>query len=378
MACKRSGVRFPLAPPTPFSIVVFQYLTDIQRFYFCVCYDFVLRFMIMAKRKDMKNLVARNGWYHFRGYVPKDLIAIGHPKERTFSLNTHDYTVAIQRRDEQRIAHTKWIAEQRARRDGHYTVLKDLTDAQILGFARAAYALMMPYVEANREAQAARSPDERNAAIRAREQRLRIMETGAVEGSEITGVFEYYTDKVLAQRMVRIDSADTYSRLVARVGEAVIQNMREQIAAISGKPGTEINPLFIDVDTGAPRMNKGLPDGRPNAPVRGDLTLQSQVDAYIDYLSNRQQSKNVQGSAAALNILVKLLGRQADVRTLQRKDFEDYKSIIMKLPPNAKKKYPKLSILKICRNSQRYGWPPKARDNQRVFEPCNCIPELAG
>ena len=42
----------------------------------------------MAKRKDMKNLVVRNGWYHFRGYVPKDLIAIGHPKERTFSLNT--------------------------------------------------------------------------------------------------------------------------------------------------------------------------------------------------------------------------------------------------------------------------------------------------
>ena len=81
---------------------------------------YLLRFVIMAKRKDMKNLVTRNGWYHFRGYMPKDLIAIGHPKERTFSLSTHDYAVAIQRRDEPRIAHTKWIAEQRARRDGEY------------------------------------------------------------------------------------------------------------------------------------------------------------------------------------------------------------------------------------------------------------------
>lgn len=43
---------------------------------------------------------------------------------------------------------------------------------------------------------------------------------------------------------------------------------------------------------------------------------------------------------------MQLVGRDKDVGTITRSDFEAFKSIILKLPPNAKKKYPNTSILK--------------------------------
>ncbi|MCK5923342.1 MAG: hypothetical protein KAG66_20565 [Methylococcales bacterium] len=79
----------------------------------------------MAKRKDMKNLVDRNGWYHVRGYVPKDLVSAGYPRERVESLNTCDHSMATERRDECQTRHKKWISEKRARRDGQYLILED-------------------------------------------------------------------------------------------------------------------------------------------------------------------------------------------------------------------------------------------------------------
>lgn len=96
--------------------------------------------------------------------------------------------------------------------------------------------------------------------------------------------------------MIRISTASAYNRLVARVGDAAIQIKREQIAAMQGKSGSEVNPLFIDVVSGGPRTSTGLPDGRPGAPASGNLSIRSQAKIYIEYLSNRQQKKNVQGS----------------------------------------------------------------------------------
>ena len=302
----------------------------------------------MAKRKDMKNLVDRNGWYHFRGYVPKDLIAAGCSRERVESLNTSNHAMAIERRMECLIRHRRWIAETRARRDGQYIILKDLSDVQVIGLARDAYALLIPTIEQHREAQIPRSVIERDAAVQSESLMLSNLESGSIEGSEIFGSFEYYTDKVLERRLLRVDSPSAYSRLVARVGDAIIQIKREQIAAMRGKSGTEINSMFIDIESGVPRTSSELPDGRPNAPVEGNLSVQAQVKLYIDYLANRQQQKNVLGSEATLDIFTQVIGRRSDVRTIKRSDFEDFKALILKLPPNAKKKYPNVSILRIA------------------------------
>lgn len=63
----------------------------------------------------MRNLVIRNGTYHFRDYLPHDLIAAGHPRERTESLRTTDRKAALLLRGEKRVAHERWIEEQRLR-----------------------------------------------------------------------------------------------------------------------------------------------------------------------------------------------------------------------------------------------------------------------
>jgi len=302
----------------------------------------------MAKRKDMKNLVDRNGHYHFRGYVPKDLIAVGYSGERVQSLNTSDYALAVERRDKQRVRHKQWIAEKRAQRDGRYLILDDLSDDQILGLARDAYRILFPSIEEHRVAQASRTATERGAAIKAEQIVLESLEIGAIEGSEPFGAFEYYTDKVLRNRMIRIQSWHAYSRLVLRVGDALIQIKREQIAAMQGKPGTEVNPLFVDIASGGLIASTNAPDGRPNARGNGNLSIQVQVKKYLEYISTRQQLKNINSSTAALEIFTKLIGRQREVNTLTREDFESFKSVILRLPPNAKKKYPNTPILKIA------------------------------
>lgn len=301
----------------------------------------------MAKSKDMKNLVERNGWYQFRGYVPKDLIVAGRPREITTSLHTKDHAVALERRKTSKSEFELWTAVERRKRDGNFLVLDDLTEDQVIGLAREAYKLLLPSIEEFRSAQARRTESECIEAISREESILRHLEIGAVPGSETFGSFEYYTDTVLRERLVRIASAEAYSRLVSRVGDAIIQIKREQIAAMKGKRGTESNPLFASIETGQARTTDNLPDGRPETKNSVGFELELQVESHLEYLALTQQDKNLKSSRASLEMLSELLGRKKDVRTIVRLDFEEFKKLVLSLPPNAKKKYRGTPITKI-------------------------------
>ena len=297
----------------------------------------------MASRRDMKNLVARGGWFHFRGYVPQDLRRIGHAAEQTKSLNTTDYGEAIRQRNKARVEFDEWIGQERARRDGHYTVLTSLTTEQEIALALEVYRHLDPTIEEARQKLARRPVEEWPDALESEQALLNLTAESAVIGDDFFGAFKRYTSWVLEERMIRIDNAAAMERLQTRVGEAIVEIKQNQISRMRGVPPSVLDPRFVDLATLGPKP--------PSPALPGGSNVQSsshKLDVHLrKFAESLTHSRGAKGRASVEytnRLLVEVFGADMDVRNLRRKQIEEFRDLLRKVPSNSTKRYPGLPI----------------------------------
>ena len=299
--------------------------------------------LLMATGKDMKNLVIRSGWFHFRGYVPLDLRRSGHAAERTQSLDTTDYGEAVRRRNKARVEFDEWVAQERARRDGRYTVLTSLTIEQEIALALEVYRHLYPLVERARERLALRTSKERSEALEAEQWMLENTKESASVGDDFFGEFGRYTDWVLKDRMIRIDNPRAKERLTTRVGEAIVQIKQDQVNRIRGEASVSLDTRFVDPITLGPRPPSSVLPGGPNAPT-AEYRLIDQLKVFSESLADSRGLKGRSSVKYTNRLLVEFFGPDMDVRTLRRQQVVDFRGLLTKVPVNSTKKYPGIPI----------------------------------
>lgn len=301
----------------------------------------------MAHGRDMKNLMNRAGTFHFRGYVPKDLIHVTGKRERHRTLKTMVYAEAVHRRDAERIRHREWVDETRRRHRREYLVLNDLTDEQILDIAREFYGKQWEIALAAREEFAIKirsDPAYKLGGYDAMHEQLR---SGVVIGEDPYGLAEGFTEDILEERMVDLSSApEARKRLQQRVVEAMAQIQLDLLGMISGYPGRGHDSSFLDPEKRLPRPPSFNPDGRPGSTGAVKHTLTELTEEFLREVRLRRRDKGYNAMASSMRLLVEFYGPDLDVRRIRRRECNQFRDFVKQLPSNYRKRYPTITDVK--------------------------------
>ncbi len=198
----------------------------------------------------MRNLIQRGDTWHFRGYVPKDLISVVRKREAHRSLKTTIYAEAVHRRDAERIRHRDWIEEERRRHRRVYLVLDELTDDQVLDMAREVYAEQRAIAQDRREEFADKARRTKTFERGGYEALFEELRKGVIVGEDEFGIAEDFTNEILDNRMIDISrSPASKAKLQQRITEVVAQVQIDLLGMIAGNLGATHDTSLLDPET---------------------------------------------------------------------------------------------------------------------------------
>lgn len=302
----------------------------------------------MARGRDMKNLVIRNGTFHFRGFIPVDLIPVVGKRERHRTLETTNYAEAIHRRDAERIRHREWVAETRRRHRLEYLVFDELTDEQILDLTREVYRDQREVVESRRDEYVRKLQADPDFKVGGYEALLLKLRQGAVIGEDTFGLAEDFTEEILARRMIDISrSPASREKLKRRIMDALVQVQIDLIDMITGKTGKRTDPSLLDPETRLPRAVKNDPDGRAGTTRHVKNTLSALTEEFLGEIRLRRRDKGYQAVSASMRLLVGFFGPDIGVRRLRRRECNRFRFFVLELPSNYTKRYPNVGDVRL-------------------------------
>lgn len=302
----------------------------------------------MAYGRDMKNLVVRSATFHFRGFIPVDLIPVVGKRERHRTLETTIYAEAIHRRDAERIRHREWIAETRRRHRLEYLVLDELTDEQILDLTREVYRDQREAAESRRDEYARKLQADPDFEVGGYEALLLKLRQGAVIGEDSLGLAEDFTADILARRMIDISrSPASREKLKRRIVDALVQVQIDLINMITGETGKRSDPSLLDPETRLPREVKNDPDGRAGTTQHVKNTLSALAGEFLGEIRLRRRDKGYQAVAASMRLIVGFFGPDINVKRLRRRECNRFRSFVLELPSNYTKRYPKVGDVRL-------------------------------
>ena len=293
----------------------------------------------------MRNLIQRGDTWHFRGFVPKDLIPVVGKREVHKSLKTSSHAEAVHKRDTARIRHREWIEEERRRHERKFLVLDELSDEQILDIAREVYAQQWEIALERREefAEEVRTTD--TFATGGYEAMYEELRRGVVIGGDLLGLAEDFTDEILDQRLIDISrSPKSRKRLQQRVAEVVAQVQIDLLAMINGKSSWNYDSSLIDPDRKLPREPSFEVDGRPGATRNVKHTLDPLTDEFLSEVRLRRRDKGFVAIKASMKLIKEFFGPDMDVRRIRRRQCNQFRDFMMGMPSNYTKRYPRKAI----------------------------------
>lgn len=299
----------------------------------------------MNRGRDMKNLVVRNGIYHFRGYVPKELILAGYARERHSSLKTTDYTEAINKRDLARVAHREWVEISRRQHHRKFLVLDELSDDNILDLTREVYQYYWRDAQERRNEYAQRLGHDLDSEITGYEDMLARLKKGSILGNDIDGIADDAAKEILSVRMIDISkSPESYLKLRRKILEAMVQVQTDLIDLVKGEVGRNASPVYVNIDTGQPKDVVNKPDGRTGDDGKSALALGPLVSEFLEEVRLRRRDKGYQAMDASMRLMAEFFGRDMNVSGIRRRECNSFRSFVKKLPSNYRKRYPGVDV----------------------------------
>lgn len=296
----------------------------------------------------MRNLIYRGDTWHFRGYVPKDLISVVGKGEIHRTLKTSSYSEAIHRRDTERIIHRNWIDESRRRYRKEFLVLDELTDAQILDMAREVYAREYKNALDRKDEFAQRARDTRNFGTGGYEAMYEELRKSIITGSDPQNIADEFVDEILEERLIDISqSPASRERLRVRILEVMAQVQIDLLDMISGKPGDRIDPSLQDPETRLPRPPSFEADGRANTSGPTKNALSDLAEEFLAEMKLRRREKGYRAVEATMRLMKEFFGPKTLVSKLRRRDCNQFRDFVMSLPANYRKRYPNKSLREI-------------------------------
>lgn len=140
-----------------------------------------------------------------------------------------------------------------------------------------------------------------------------------------------------------------FELLVEYVQRSEIERLERAIDRLKGDDREQASdPLFA-----------GLGPSTPLQAVAGKgLVLEKLIEKYLDDPGRARSTKTVTGYAVIFRALKELLGANKPVGDVTREDCRRVRDMLMKLPANATKRFPKLSLEKAAEKAEREGLPP--------------------
>ncbi len=150
-------------------------------------------------------------------------------------------------------------------------------------------------------------------------------------------------------RVADVDKASQrYVALCGYVLRAMIEAARRSRARTAGQPGEHVDPLFANVGAGksAPRTAKGV-------------TLGQLTDLYANTPERQHLSRKTKdGYAVVFRTLKQLLDKDTQVGDITRDDCRRVRDILAALPPNAGKRFPRLTLERAAEMARKKGLEP--------------------
>ena len=302
----------------------------------------------MARSRDTRNLIQRGDTWHFRGYVPKDLISVVGKREVHRSLMTTSYADAVHRRDAERIRHREWIEEERRRHQRQYLVLDELTDEQALDLAREVYAREWDVARDRRDEFAEQVRQTNTFQTGGYDAMYEELRRGAIIGEDPWGIAEDFADDILDQRLIDISGSTTSrEKLRRRITEVLTQVQIDLLDMITGQPGARTDTSLLNPETRLPRAPTFEVDGRPGATGMVKNTLASLMDEFLREVRLRRRDKGFLAIDASMRLLQEFFSPDMDVKRMRRRQCNQFRDFVMSMPSNYRKRYPKTPIKNI-------------------------------
>lgn len=155
---------------------------------------------------------------------------------------------------------------------------------------------------------------------------------------------------VIREQRLNVEFASPeFFTLAEYVQRAEIERLERAIDRLRGDDRERsADPMFV-----------GLGPSTALQKVAGkELTLDKLIDKYMDDPGRVRSTKTIAGYTVIFRALKELLGPNKLVGDVTRDDCRRVRDVLMKLPTNANKRFPKLSLEKAAEKAERDGLPP--------------------
>ena len=285
-------------------------------------------------------LLRRGGRYTLRVKVPQELRPILRKREVWRSLGTGDHRVALKRL---RLASAEVDAlfaeaERKIKRTAFEPSDSELNYLVRRWFDGNEFAAAHGF-------QSPATPAERLEVIA----NLRSDELDLVEGAEDAGV-QQAVRRFLAGHQIEIHTGSpAWWRVAGLVQRAMLEHVRRRRARFQGEfNGRSFDTLF---------RNIVAPDRTAGAD-QTDLTLGELIERYQRDPGRSVTAKTTVKYDAIFRAIEEVLGKDTLLRQITRADCKRFQELLASLPPNATKRFPKLSLEQAAAKGKADGLKP--------------------
>lgn len=278
-----------------------------------------------------ERLLKRDGTYYFRAVYPADVRHHFRARDRWKSLRTKDFAEARIRVRVESLRFDAEMAELRRRRDEPLKVT--LSRAEIDQIAAAYLHELMAEDEEMRVEGLTRSE------YRGADESVAIVLPEAKRDAAI-GHVEPHRDEFddwLVSNGHRLDpEAPVYREVLHRMLREFVKHLNAVAERQAGN--------FVETPP-AP------------SPVKAGPTLRDLIDAYLNDPAASRNSKTLMTYRIVFDALAEIVGDTKPARDITREDCERVRDVLLKLPSNARKKYPDVPLLTAVELGAKDGAP---------------------
>ncbi len=299
----------------------------------------------MAKHPWLFN---RDGRYYLRARVPADLVEVLGRREVKKSLMTSDLREARRRINVEAAELETRFAD--ARRKDRRRPATHLTEAEVRRL------VVGWFYELEREGARRRWTEtvEQPLDPVEIEQVLDFDEwvlTNPADTNRLASV-QGLADRLLRERHLQLDTQEPMYRLLCDLLNRglVEQVRRERARAMGDLAHQSFDTLFDAVSADHPP---------PNQPASPGLNLEALTEEFARQRTGRGVEKNsLKNYAILFEALTELLGPNKAVRAIDRADCRRVKDLFEKLPANARKRFPDMTLVEAAEHAHRQGLAP--------------------
>ncbi|QXQ08250.1 site-specific integrase [Sphingosinicellaceae bacterium] len=149
-----------------------------------------------------------------------------------------------------------------------------------------------------------------------------------------------------------------FFRLIEAVQRSLIEHYRRERDRAALKAEKAYDPLFAAVSSSAP-------------PPIAKLSMAKAVEMYV--ASPERLGAATKTKAAyrfRFSVLVELIGAEKPVGEITRGDVRDVRDILLRLPPNARKRFPCKSLRTVVENASTTGVAPMSAKSAKLYLEC--------